>query len=192
MPSLIIPVRKFLGRRTLIVGGIKSGKTRWARAFVIQVLAQTEQRVAVLDLAPDLYRGVGGKMALPGHPRLRTLTTRIDAPRLLGKDEAEAQALAEGNRRRIEPLLEEYLLSPAPILVINDATLYLHAGAPEHLLEAASGAATLLVNGYYGRDFAASPLSIRERQALERLMPFFDRVLHMEGGRVEEEGDTLF
>ncbi|MBN1141344.1 MAG: hypothetical protein JXB25_06065 [Deltaproteobacteria bacterium] len=182
-----IPLRKFLGRRTLIVGGIKSGKTRWARAFVEQVLAQRPESVAVLDLAPDLYRGVGGKMALAEHSRLRYLTTRIEAPRLRGQDEAEALALAEGNRARIEPLLEDYLAAPAEILVINDATLYLHAGSAERLLLTASKAGTLVVNGYYGRDFPEGAVSLRERRALEQLMPFFDRVLLMEEGRLVVE-----
>ncbi|NLC71313.1 MAG: hypothetical protein GX751_08145 [Desulfuromonadaceae bacterium] len=182
-----IHIENLLDRKTLVIGGIKSGKTRFACAFVEKVLAEREDRVAVLDLAPDLYRGVGGKMVLPDHPRLRYLTTWITAPRLRGRDPAEVLELAEGNRRRIEMVLESYLASPAPILVINDVTLFLHAGSVERLMEVASTAATLLVNAYFGEDFEEIALSLLERRKMELFLPFFDRVLRMERGHVFEE-----
>ncbi|NLV25141.1 MAG: hypothetical protein GXY54_10225 [Deltaproteobacteria bacterium] len=174
------------GRRTLVIGGVKSGKTRLACAFVEKVLAKREERVTVLDFAPDLYRGVGGKMILSDHPRLRYLTASITAPRLRGQNTAEVLSLAEGNRWRIETLLESYRAAPDPVLVINDATLYLHAGTAARLMEVAGAAATLLVNAYCGEDFREVFLSTREREELEIFMTFFERIVRMEGGRIVE------
>jgi len=183
-----IPIEDLVHRKTLVIGGIKSGKTLFTGAFVKEILRTREERVAVLDFAPDIFHGVGGKMVVLDHPRLRYLTAAITAPRLKGKNKAEMLELAEGNRRHIEALLESYRVAPEPVLVINDVTLYLHAGFAERLAAVAGAASTLLVNAYCGDDFEEVFLSRRERLELERFAPFFDRVLRMAAGRVVEEG----
>lgn len=180
-------LRDFLGKKTLIIGGIKSGKTRFLCTLVEKVLQEGRERITVLDFAPDLYRGVGGKMILPRHPRLCYLTTRITAPRLQGRDSAEVLALAQGNRCRIDALLAACPARPAPILVINDITLYFHTGSAERLKEVAATATTVVVNAYCGEDFQEEQVSRREREQLEAFMPFFDRILRMEGGRIVAE-----
>ena len=46
--------------------------------------------------------------------------------RLTGRTADEISRLAAANAKRAEPLLEEIIAQPHPILIINDASLYLH------------------------------------------------------------------
>jgi hypothetical protein len=180
-------IKNLLHKKTLVVGGIKSGKTHFTCVFVKKILEDGQQTVVVLDFAPNLFRGVGGKMVLPEHSRLRYLTTRIDAPRLQGKDNVDIRRLAEGNRSRIEDILDLVQANRESILVINDVTLYLQAGACERLAEIMAGFPTVLVNAYYGKDFDKFSISKLEREKVERFMGEFDQVLRMERKRVVEQ-----
>jgi hypothetical protein len=180
-------IKNLLNRKTLVVGGIKSGKTHFSCVFVEKILEDKRGTVVVLDFAPNLFRGVGGKMVLAEHPHLHYVTTRIDAPRLQGKDDAEVQELAEGNMSRIEKILDVCRETPPDILVINDATLYLQAGSCERLATAVAGVPTVLVNAYYGNDLGEGPLSRLERDKVELFMSDFDQVILMEECRIVEQ-----
>lgn len=171
-------------RKTLIVGGVKSGKTLFVSEFVTGILHDGRESLLVLDFAPSLYQGVGGKMELPEHPRLCYETVRIDAPRLRGKDDAERASLAVGNCGRIEALLDACAEQKADVLVINDVTLYLQGGHHERLSAFMTSFPTVLINAYYGTDFSETRLSIRERDQVHRFMKAFDQVLFMEAGRI--------
>lgn len=126
-------------------------------------------------------------MVLPEHPRLRYLTTRIDAPRLQGKNDREMQKLAEGNRLRIEKILDSCQETPADILIINDVTLYLQSGNHERLATLMAAFPTVLINAYFGKDFHDSSLSLREREEVESFMAYFDQVYLMGRGRIIEQ-----
>jgi len=180
-------IRNLRRKKTLVAGGIKSGKTHFVCVFVEKILQDDRESVLVLDFAPNLYRGVGGKMVLSEHPRLHYLTTRIDAPRLLGKDDREMRKLAEGNRSRIEEILDTCEETSADVLIINDVTLYLQAGNHERLAALMATFPTVLINAYYGQDFAESPLSLRERGEVESFMADFDQVFLMCRGRIIEQ-----
>jgi hypothetical protein len=81
--------------------------------------------------------------------------TTIAAPRLSGRDEEEADLLAQTNADAIEPLFQDPRLANCSILVINDVTLYLQAGNYDDLWAVIQPVETVLINAYYG---AASPI----------------------------------
>jgi hypothetical protein len=168
--------KNLLDNKTLLAGGIKSGKTHYVCVFVEKILREGRNSILVLDFAPDLYCCVGGKMILSEHPRLHYLTTIIDAPRLRGKNDEDEWRLGAGNRLRIDALLDAHREEAADILVINDVTLYLQTGNHERLVRLMKDFPTVLINAYYGSDFPPSPLSVRERAQVESYMKAFDQI----------------
>ena len=60
-----------------------------------------EERIAILDLAPEAREGVEGKMEIPSQNRLYYLTGSISAPRLSGKSEEGMKKIVSGNWRVI-------------------------------------------------------------------------------------------
>lgn len=178
--------RDYLDRRTLIIGDVNSGKTgETLRILSRWVAANPTPLMTVLDLAPEPVRGIGGRLVLPPRFMGRYLFTEIIPPRLTGQSTAEISALAVANARAIEPLLEDCLKQPHPLLVINDVTLYLQAGDYTRLAAVLQKATTVLINAYYGERFADHPITRRERRLTERLMQDCDHIIRMPGGESE-------
>ncbi|MFZ7125550.1 MAG: hypothetical protein ACOWWM_05280 [Desulfobacterales bacterium] len=169
----------WLNLRTLILGEVKTGKSRLTSTVVARMAAAgfSEQTI-LLDLAPRITGGIGGRIQPPS-PGILYLTTDIVPPRLTGKTEAEVEALAVRNAAAIEPLLDRCLASSRRVLVINDATLYLQAGNPDRLMILLNRPATLIVNAYYGRTLGGTEFSLRERRRIDAIRPLFDRVVHL-------------
>jgi len=168
-------VNKYLNKRTLILGDVKSGKT--ARTLEIlrgYVQAGYADRIAVIDMAPDPVRGIGGKITPPADAPLLYLTTTIAAPRLTGVDEAHTRRLAVQNARAIEALFDLLRRQPKEILFVNDASLYLQAGDFDTFLTALDTASTQIINAYYGSTFSDSALTRREKHLTEALMKTCD------------------
>ena len=164
-------ILKYLNKRTLIVGDVNSGKT----FFTLEILqafleAGYAEDIAILDLAPNPIRGIGGKMQIPPDCPLLYLTASISAPRLMGKNEAHTLELAEENAHQAEMLFMKFQQQKREILFVNDATLYLQAGSMECFLDMLDAASTQIINAYYGNIFADSALTRREKQLTERLM----------------------
>jgi hypothetical protein len=113
----------------------------------------------------------------------RYLFTEIIPPRLTGQSATEIADLAAANARAIEPLLDDCLKQPHPLLVINDVTLYLQAGDYARLSAVMQSATTVLINAYYGKRFEDHPITRRERRLTERLMADCDRVIRMPEGK---------
>ena len=107
------------------------------------------------------------------------LTAQITAPRLMGRDADHTLALAAENARKIEGLFTEFAMQPRDILFINDATLYLQAGNFSLFLETLAISPTRIVNAYYGKTFADSELTQRERKLSDDLMEVSDEVIRM-------------
>lgn len=174
---------KFDHQRTLILGDVNTGKTRATIAILSRWLAgDPVPLMTVLDLAPEALRGIGGRLKLPAEFRGRYLTPAIVAPRLTGRTADEISRLAAANARRAEPLLEEIIAQPHPILIINDASLYLQAGDYARLVAVLDSADTVLVNAYYGSSFADHPISRRERRLTDRLVSDCDQIIWMPEG----------
>lgn len=170
----------FLGRRTLLVGDVNTGKTQATLAQVARWIAAGYARwTTVLDLAPEIRQGIGGRLALPPSFKGLHLHTAIVPPRLAGADENQAEEMARRNAQAITPLLEEARRAANPFLVINDVTLYLQAGDYDCLLSTLQSATTVLMNAYFGDRFPDYALTRRERRLTERLMGICDRVIRL-------------
>jgi len=168
------------GKRSLIRGEVKTGKTILLSWLVSRFLTQGYGGLAVMDFAPEALRGVGGKMPLPAQADdLRVYSPCIAAPRLSGGSPKEIQALAQTNGAAIDRVLAEYQAAPGNALFINDVSLYLQAREPDLLLNAMASTPTVVMNGYYGRSLGADDFSQRERERMEGLAAACDVVIEL-------------
>lgn len=166
------------GRRTLVIGDVNTGKTRLTEEVLARWIAQDRSHeIVVLDLAPETKGTIGGRIHLPADFQGVDLSTTIVPPRLSGRDENEATALAKGNAAAIETLFQDPRLETCSILVINDVTLYLQAGSYERLWAVIEPIGTVLINAYYGQSFPDYQLSRQERRLTERLIKDCHRVI---------------
>jgi hypothetical protein len=177
------------GKRTLILGEAGIGKTRFTtRLFRAFAKKYRRESAVLIDMAPPVMQTKGRKIG--GHLDFRQLPANvyllrppaIAAPRIQGKTPTEVRAMAEANRAAIEPLIDRWLEHSVHVLMINDLTLYLHAGSVERIVEAIRRAKTFIGNAYYGellRDDHGSALSVREREAVELLQRSMDYVIRL-------------
>jgi hypothetical protein len=171
-----IDVRRFKGQRVLILGDVNTGKTRYTAAILDAVVsAEGAGDVTVIDLAPRLKNGIGGRLRPPAGP-VQYLTTTITPPRLTAREPDEVLTLARGNAAAAERLFDAYLDRPRPVLFVNDASLYLQAGGLERFIRLLAAAGTAVVNAYCGNHFPDSPLSRRERRLTDALTAVCDRI----------------
>lgn len=178
-------------RRVMILGEVKTGKTRLSAAWLAHLAAAGHgPRTAVLDLAPPARGGVGGPLRPPEGAGVLYRAAAVVPPRLTAHDEAGAEGLAQANARVIEGLFADYLEAPRPILLVNDATLYLQAGDLGRFLEVLASAATCLVNAYYGRSFPEYALSRRERRLTDELAAACDAVVRLPADRTDPSDQT--
>ena len=176
----------FWGQRTLIIGEVNTGKTRTTLDILTRwIAANPTPSMTVLDLAPEPVRGIGGRLALPPGFTGRYLFTDIVPPRLTGRTPEEITRLAAANALAAASLFNQILARPHPILIVNDASLYLQAGDYRRFAEIIHSAATALINAYYGESLGDHPISRRERRLTERLMQDCDRVIWMPEGKTE-------
>jgi hypothetical protein len=174
-----------LGRRTIIIGDVNSGKTGMTRAIIHDLVAAGHgPNITLLDLAPETIRGIGGKLT-PETPEIRYLTERIAPPRLMGKNDVEIQRLARQNASVIDALMHravcnaEKITPHHPILIINDASLYLQSGRTDRLLSLIRSYPTAIVNAYYGRSFTPTTFTARERKGVETIVAACDIVIRL-------------
>lgn len=180
MSASAISTRDYDSRRTLIIGDVNSGKTRLTGTVLAAWTIQGRSRdIAVLDLAPQTREGIGGRLTMPEGFEGVCQAPAITPPRLSATTEEEAEMLARANAATVEPLLKAPPLADCPILIINDATLYLQAGTYDHLRQVIRSAETALINAYYGHSFPDYRLSRRERLLTERLIQDCDRVIRL-------------
>lgn len=184
MGSLRVPSPELLlGRRTLIVGRMRSGKTRLTAEIVSAMLSLVgADEITLIDLAPD-REGIGLTLRrYLGVEGLRYLRpSEVHAPRLEGRDAEDVLRLAKANEEVIRPLLLNFLNDPTDVLVVNDLTIYLHAGDLSIVLDCMSSSQTFLANAYYGRDFddKGSGINERERRLVEEIMKGIDVILKL-------------
>ncbi len=182
-----IEYEKLIGKKTLIVGPLGSGKTKLL-ANILEKFHEMklERDIVVLDFAPRRVDSIGGKLSeYIDVDRFTYLSPKaVRMPRYEGKGSIDVIFLAEENRVVMEFLLKEAMKLEKRILVINDVTLYLHLGNLQRLIELILSRDTVVITAYYGQEFddKSSGINIRERSCVEELMRFFDYVIRLGGG----------
>lgn len=168
------------GKRSLIRGEVKAGKTILVSRLVSQFMAEGYSGLVVMDFAPEVLRGVGGKMPLPSQAgELRVISPSIAAPRLSGGSAQEVEKLAQANGAVIDQVLTAYQAAPGRVLFINDVSLYLQSREPEALLAALAATSTVVMNGYQGLSLGDDEFSQRERSRMQRLADVCDLVIDL-------------
>ncbi len=168
--------KPFFGLRTLIVGDVNTGKTSYTQLLLLK--CRGEKIIIVLDMAPEMVRGIGGKMKVPLDPDIHYFTTQIRPPRLTGKNEHESMKIASENAANIErDLFSKADSIPADALIINDVSLYLQMGNLKRLTHVLEKFPTVIMNGYFGNTFSEGPLTEKERGNMKRLMKVCNQVI---------------
>jgi hypothetical protein len=168
------------GIRSLIRGEVKTGKTALLSLLLLKFIEESYRDLTVMDFAPEMLRGVGGKMSLPpAAAGLRVFSPPIAAPRLSGGSPREVEALAHKNGAVLDQVLAAYQAEPGAVLFINDVSLYLQAREPEMLLDALATTPTVVMNGYQGESLGRDDFSQEERARMERLAATCDLVIDL-------------
>ena len=182
MPAMKANPSSYDGHHTLVIGDVNTGKTRLTEQVLAGWVAQgRSEEIAVLDMGPQRIQTIGGRLTLPMGFGGVYLAAAIVPPRLNAPDEKAADTLAAANAVAIEPLLRAARLADCAILVINDVTLYLHAGTYDCLMAVVERAETALINAYYGNRFPDYRITRRERRLCDRLANACHRVIRMPG-----------
>jgi len=176
---------EFLGKRVLICGEVGVGKTRLLTSFLRFLIERgLKDEVTVIDLAPE-YGDVGRSIEsyYPGVRSLRYLRpSRVYPPRLLGRDAYEVLHYAEMNLIEARKLLEDYTRSPTRILLINDLTIYLHAGDLDDILRLLNLCETFAATAYEGaslKDDKGSGVTAREKHGLSRIKEHMNFIVNL-------------
>jgi len=179
--------KNIVGRRVLILGEVGSGKTLLTSRLLKELMTLfNPEEITVIDLAPQRIGEVGGKLSdyVDSIDKVRYLSPeRVYAPRLMGISREHVLKYAELNRRGMEPLFNEFVQRTTKILILNDITLYLHAGKLETVLKCMRLAETFLATAYYGSRLAedrGSGISVREKQLVEKLATYMDQIIKMD------------
>ena len=176
--------KSIIGKRMLILGEAGSGKTKLAARLIKELMMfSNPKEITVIDMAPQRIGNIGGKISNYLDPvnKVRYLSPKkVYTPRLTGTSHEQMLKYAELNRELIQPLLSDFVRRTTKILIINDVTLYLHAGELKTVLECVKLAETFLATAYYGSKLAedrGAGISIRERQVIGKLATYMDQVI---------------
>ncbi|MEJ5375321.1 MAG: hypothetical protein WHX93_01940 [bacterium] len=183
-----LAVEDFLGKRTLIVGDVNSGKTTLSQAILDEFYRRgVGGNILILDLAPEIpvhlaaskgLRGVGGTLRPAQGERFRYLRPTLVPPRLMGTSHKEILEMAKANLLAIEEVMGQTWAEKETIF-LNDVSMYLQAGSAQRLFSWLQAFHTVVANGYLGRSLGEGELSWRERSQMETLAALFDRVLRL-------------
>ena len=178
-------LEKVLGKRTLIIGEMGSGKTRLLGQLLDQLIEMgLGEEVTLIEMAPGLI--TAGRL-LEDYTKnvfkVRYLKPWIIIPpRLMGKNPEEVIRYARFNHLALKPLIEEYLEKPSRILLINDLTIYLHDGDLNDIEKVIKAAETFIATAYEGErlsDDKGSGITERERRSLNALKKIVDQVIKL-------------
>lgn len=176
-----------LGKRVLIIGEAGSGKTKLAAKLLQELMTLVDpEKITVVDLAPQRTGEIGGKLTDYANlnSRVEYLSPKnVYTPRLAATSPEQVLRYAESNRKIMEPLLNDFIQNPTEVLVINDITLYLHAGELKTILRSVRLVKTFLATAYYGSKLAedlGTGISTRERRLTDKLATFMDLVVKID------------
>ncbi len=175
----MIQIDDFKNRKTIIVGETNTGKTALTGKILEMFLVERDSNLAIIDMAPERLKGIGGKLPLKTIGCARYYTDRIVPPRLTGKTDHEVETLAWENAVILERIIENCLINPPEVLFINDVSIYLQAGDLQKLLLLIDTVPTVIMNGYYGLSLGGGKLGEREHQNMEFLQDACDIVIFL-------------
>jgi hypothetical protein len=180
---------EYLGRWTLILGDVNSGKTSLCRAILEEMCRhRLAERTVIIDLAPEVpdrvllnggLKGVGGRLLPPRGEKVVYLSAPLVAPRLSSACEKEAFEKARLNVPKIEALFRQYSRLKRDILFINDISMSVQVDSAEKMIGFLLAARTVVANGYYGTKLTSGELSRRERRQMDMLKKFFHEIISM-------------
>jgi len=181
-----IILEEILGKKIMIIGEVGSGKTRLTAKILDELISKMDPKnITVIDMAPTTISGIAARVSAYTDvaSKVRYLAPSIiRAPRIEGKNKEEVIFLANLNKISIEPLLENFLNEPTKILIINDLSIYFHAGNIDKILECTNVAETFIANAYYGQslsDDKNSGISKREKRLVDELIKNSDMVIKL-------------
>ncbi|MBU7017450.1 MAG: hypothetical protein HXS44_08070 [Theionarchaea archaeon] len=159
----------------LILGEVSTGKTSLTQVYLDEAIIM-QRSVAVIDMAPERKKGVGGKLVCKSSAETcNYYTAAIVTPRLSGKTEKEIVDLAELNRGRIDDIFNKY--EPRDVLFINDVSIYLQRGNVEQIVSLISLSQTCIMNGYYGFSLGDDKFSQEERNKMIDLQKHCNKII---------------
>lgn len=177
-----------LSGRTLIVGGLKVGKTRLTARVLRQWLeTHGSAGVVVLDFAPEVSTEagrIGGRLQrfLTVPPAIWYGAIDARAPRSEADTPSQARELARENAKRAREMLSNAPPSPQAVF-INDVTIALQSDPAnlEQIQTYCAPATCVVINAYDGAELGdrSSPLTRNERTALEGLRSWVDRTIEL-------------
>ena len=173
----LIMIEEFKNKKTIIIGEVNTGKTTFLLDILSVFLEEGEKEIALIDMAPESIKGIGGKIDNEKIDAIKYYTAQIVAPRLTGKTVEEVETFAQHNAELIDEIFVEYLKNPTKVLFINDVSIYLQAGDLIELLALLHSTPTVIMNGYYGSSLGGGKLGERERENMNALQNICDRVI---------------
>ena len=181
----MVNFEEFLEKRVLIVGEVGSGKTRLLSKFLDYLIEQGyTHEITLIEMAPGLP-DVGRRVEdyTKNVDKVRYLKPeKIIPPRLLGRNREEVLKYAEHNYREVKKLFEEFSRNPTEVLLVNDVTIFLHAGDPREILKIIENCSTFAATAYEGiklKDDKGSGVTHREKAGLEILKKHMDLVISL-------------
>ena len=185
MSTPFLSFEDVIDRKTLVLGDINAGKTTLTRDILAEFCRRgLDERIAILDLAPEIpgdaaaergLPGAGGKLLPPGGHSVLYLTGHFAAPRLTSKTEEEALEKARRNRRTMGRLFGRLKNSSRDILLVNDISMALQAGTTASLIRILAAAKTVIANGYWGERLGGGKLTAREKARMTQLKSWFEK-----------------
>ncbi|RLG71799.1 MAG: hypothetical protein DRO23_11440 [Thermoprotei archaeon] len=180
-----LSITNILNRRTLIMGELGSGKTLLTLKLVLNLISNGYGRhITILDFAPKKIGNIGGRFLDFGFNPSRVfaylIPSKIYTPRISAKSPQELLDLALRNKKNIEEVIFKYLANPTDILIINDITLYFHAGSLELIDECMMVSKTFIANAYYGEKLSfdyGTGVSAKEKSMVLELLKYMDNVV---------------
>jgi len=183
-----INISRFLGKKTLIIGEVGSGKTRLLISILRNFISEgLSSKITVIDMAPPRMLDIGGRI-IDHDSQLCSMvrylySDEIRPARLLGKSAEEVMKIATNNAKIIDKLIEEYLSNSTEILMINDLTIFIHAGDGEKLSRAIKAATTFVGTAYEGirlSEDKGTGITMREKQYVSELLNTVDNIIKLD------------